>query len=134
MRLLAFRDFLSQHVDARKVGRLTPALQVTDVVQKTSGVGEIAGRPSVDRLLLTVVEAGRAVLEVAGAAETDGVEHREPLLLGGLLRLDLDDPLFDAGLDDVRHVLGRLGEEVREVRAEPPLARSEATRAGNRSR
>jgi SAM-dependent methyltransferase len=55
----------SPSLDGRDVGILAPALQIPDVVQKTSRIGEIARCPSVDRLLF----------EVAGAAETNGVEH-----------------------------------------------------------
>ena len=41
-----------------------------------------------------------------------------------------EDALFDAGLDDVGHMLGRLGEEVGEVRAEPALDEADQEQVG----
>ncbi len=117
-------------LDAREIGILTPALEVADVVEQASGVGEIANRPGVDRLLLTVVEAGRAALEIAGAPRTDGEEHGEPFLLRSLFRLNPDDSLLVAGLDDARDMSSRLGEQVREVRAEPTLDEADEKHVG----
>ena len=108
----------SSDLDAGEVGILAPALEVADVVEQASGVGEIASRSGVYRLLLTVVEAGRATQEIAAATRTDSKEDREPLLFRGLFRLDPDDFLRDAGFDDARHVSSGLGQQMREVRAE----------------
>src|ERR1700674_4861934 len=128
--LTVLHSFRSLHLDAREVGLLAPSLQVSDVIQKTSGVGEIPGRPGVYRLLLAVVKAGRAALEIAGAAGADATELCEPLFLSGLLRLDDGDPLLDAGLHDVRHVLGRFREEVRKVCADPALDEADQEEVG----
>ena len=71
----ALDDFRPSDLDAREIGILTPALEVADVVEQAFGVGEIANRPGVDRLLLAVVEAGCATLEIACAPRTDAQEH-----------------------------------------------------------
>ena len=117
-------------LDAGEIGILAPTLKGVDVVEQASGVGEIANRPGVDRLLLTVVEAGCAALEISGTPCADGQEEREPLLFRGFLRFHPDDSLVDAGLDDVGHVSSRLGEQVREVRAEPTLDEADKEQVG----
>src|ERR1700731_4444447 len=111
-----------------------PPLEVSDVIQKTSGIGEVAGRPDIYRLLLAVVEAGRATQEITSTAGPDALEHREPFVLSSLLSLDNDDPLFDAGLHDVGHVLGRFREQMREVRAEPTLDKADQEQVGEPTR